>query len=463
MTLYTLQLQAQDDKIEAHPRVAVEYGEYYIECDKAIYDKTQKLLRLYGDIFILSDKGLGTYADFALFDLRSKKVISKPFFLSDSGSLLWVAGSQIDAKEERIKLKEAYISSCDINCSDWRIYFKKGEYDRSDNWVNLYHIKFYAKEYPILYLPYLGFSTLKKRHSGLLRPKIGISSKEGLVYIQPLFFAPQNWWDLEFDPQIRTKRGKGIYATFRFVDSPYSFGKITAGYFKEFSGSVDTFRLKNDQHYGADMLYRRYYLLSAPEDEVSSDGLYIDWKIYNDVDYYNLQKTELIEGINSIVTSRFNYYYDRNDNYFGLYAKYFKDNQKADNSDTLQLLPQLHYHRYNRSIFLPNLYYNVDFTVSHFYREVGLNALEYRLNLPIKLTQTFFDDFLGFSISENLFVDYADYNFVDKHLNKKWRNSYVYRNRHEISFFSDLLRPYEHGMHTLHLDATVHIPSFEKK
>ena len=461
--IYTLELQADEKKIQAQPRVVVEYEDYYIECDRAVYDKSSKIVRLYGDIFILSEKGFGTYGDFALFDLQSKKVISKPFFLEDSASLLWVAGSTLDAKEQKIQLQNSYISSCDINRSDWRIFFERGEFDRKNNWVNLYNIKFYAKEYPILYLPYLGFSTLKKRHTGLLRPKLGISSREGFIYIQPIYFAPENWWDLELDPQIRTDRGQGLYGTFRFVDSPYSFGKITAGYFDEFPGSVEKFELKNDLHYGADIFYKRYRLFTDYDDNSSHDGVFVDGKIYNDVDYYNLQKTELIEGINSIVTSRFNYYYDKNDNYFGIYAKYFKDNRKADNSDTLQLLPTLQYHKYYETIFVPELYYNVDFTVSHYYREVGLNALEYRLDLPIKFNYTFFDDLLGFTISENLFAEYADYNFVDKHLNKKWQNSYIYRNTHEISFYSDLIKPYESFTHTLHLDATFNIPSYEKK
>ncbi len=461
--IYTLELQADNQKVKAAPRVVVEYEDFYIECDRAEYDRKSKTILLYGDIALLSDRGYATFGDFAVFDLVRKKVISKPFFLADSSSLLWMAGTKIDTiQEQKLELQNAYISSCDIKKSDWRIFFERGVYEKQKSWVDLYNMKFYFKDTPIFYFPYIGFSTIKKRHTGLLRPKIGISSKEGLVYIQPFFYAPQNWWDLEIDPQIRTKRGYGLYGTFRFVDSPDSFGRITTGYFKEFSDAMDTFSLKNNFHYGADIFYRRYYVLTDPRDETSDDGVFVDAKIYNDVDYYNLQKTELIEGINSIVTSRLNYYYDKYNNYFGLYAKYFKDNRKADNSDTLQLLPSLHYHKYFQNIFSPHLYYNVDFQVSHLYREVGLNAIEYRLNIPIKFNYSFFDDFLGFSVSENLFANYADYNFVDKHLNKKWQNSYVYRNTHEISLYSDLIKPYESFTHTIHLDATLNIPSFEK-
>ncbi len=463
VSIYTLQAEGDLEKVKLQKRVVVEYKEFHVEADRAVYDKKNGIVRLYGDIYILDDSHYSTASGFALLDLKRGKIYASPFFFSEFQSQVWIAGSKIDAYKKRITLKNASISSCDTRCSDWRIFFQKGELDRQTHWVNLYHILFYVKDTPFLYFPYLGFSTLKQRHSGFLRPSAGISSNEGFIYIQPYYYAPKNWWDLEIDPQIRTKRGAGIYSTFRFVDSPSSYGQIHMGYFKEKKSYQQRKNLRHSQHYGMDLYYKRHRLLSEYGDKNFHDGLYVDTKSYNDVDYFNLQKSEEIQGISSIITSRVNYYYDMFGNYFGIYGKYFKDNRKTNNDDTLQILPILHYHKYLKPLFGKHFSYMIDAKMEHFYREKGLNALEYQIKMPIKFYYTFFNDSLGFSISEKLFANYADYNFVDKHLNKSWNNYHMYRNSHEISLYTDLVKRYDDFFHTLHLDASLNIPSFEKK
>ncbi len=461
--IYTLELEAQKDKIHARKQTVVEYKDYYIQCDKAVYDDKKKIVKLYGDIFVLDDNRYSTYANYAILDLKSNRILTKPFFFSDLPSLLWVAGSKLDLQKGKLELRNSFISSCDTRCGDWKIFFEKGKYEKEKSWIDLYNVKLYAKDKVIFYFPYLGFSTLRKRHTGLLRPKVGLSNREGLVYVQPFFYAPTNWWDFELDPQIRTNRGTGVYGTFRFVDSLYSFGSLTAGYFKERDDYFREYKLKNDTHYGVDLFYKRRWLITQHNDPKAHDGLYIQLHNYNDVDYYNLQKTDLVEGTHSIVTSRMNYYYNHQDDYFGVYAKYFKDNTKTDNSTTLQLLPSLQYHRYVTNLLNnKHLYYNVNLQVNHFSREKGLNAIEYQVDIPLRFNYSFLDELLGLSFSENLFLNYADYNFIDKNLNKKWQNSYVYRNVHEISLYSDLVKKYQTFFHTLHLDTTLSIPSYEK-
>ena len=83
--------------------------------------------------------------------------------------------------------------------------------------------------------------------------------------------------------------------------------------------------------------------------------------------------------------------------------------------------------------------------------------------MPVIFQTTFFDELLGFSISENINAKYADYNFVNRNLNKKWKNYHIYRNSHEINLYSDLVKEYENLTHYLNLSLMVNIPSFEKK
>ncbi len=458
----TLQADANPDGVVAKKRVVVEYKDYYIQAQRAQYDKKKGLIRLFGQIYVLADGKYSALGQFALLDLKTDHLYANPFFFNETSSKVWITGSRLEAQKEKIELSQSFISSCDVGCPDWKFYFAHAKLDQKKHWIDLYNIKFYANDIPIFYFPYVGFSTLKSRQSGFLRPKMGLSDNEGFIYIQPYYYAPTNWWDLEIDPQIRTKRGEGLYSIFRFVDTPYSYGSIKTGFFDERSSYVEDKNLRNDKHYGLELYYKRRYFWSQPNGQ-SHDGLYIDSKTYNDIDYFNLQKSEDIEGLESLVTSRYNYFFDIDNNYFGINAKYFKDNRKEDNSDTLQLLPSLQYHRYTTSFINEHFSYDIDAKINHFYRKKGLNAIEYQLSLPVRFHYSLFDDFLGFSISEKLFANYADYNFVNKHLNKHWDNSHIYRNTHQISFFSDLVKGYESFFHTVHLDATLDIPSFEKK
>ncbi len=462
LRIYSYEVEAAKESVKAQKRVVVEYKDYHIEAERAEYDKAKGIVKLFGNVSLIKDATYTFLSDFAILDLYNEKLLATPIFFTEYSTKVWAAATSAKVQKPKVTLRNAFISSCDVRCSDWRFYFKDGLLDRQKQWVDLHGVRLYLGDYPILYLPYIGFSTFRKRHSGLLKPKMGFSEDEGFVYLQPIYFAPKPWWDLEIEPQIRTKRGYGIYSTFRFVDSLYSFGSIRLGYFDEKSSYARGKRLKNDKHYGAEIFYKRTNLFTSAHNVYENDGLYVDIKSYNDVDYFNLQKNRLVEGIDSQITSRLNYIYNYNTHYFAIYTKYFKDNRKVSNSATLQLMPALHYHKYETPIFTNYLSYNVDAMINHFYRDKGLNALEYKLNIPITFHYSLFDDYVGFAISENLFADYADYNFVKKNLNKKWKNSYVYRNEHRISLFSDLIKRYPSFLHTLHLDATFFIPSYEK-
>ncbi|MRJ03297.1 MAG: hypothetical protein C6I05_07600 [Epsilonproteobacteria bacterium] len=448
------------EKVTIDGPFTLDYDRFHLESERALYDHNSSRLRLLGSFEAIDQNGSVLHAHSGTFKLDKESFRLEQFFLGESGSQLWIEGREVEGNRTRLDLASSFISSCPVHCSDWKIYFGSGDYNRENHWVNLYNIAFYVRDIPVFYFPYIGFSTLRKRHSGLLRPTVGLSNREGLVYIQPIYYAPTNWWDLEFDPQIRTNRGAGLYTTFRFVDSPRSYGEVRTGYFHEKSSYRRDHNIRNSKHYGLELYYWREKLLSGDDGD---DGVYLDAKSYNDVDYFYLQKHSALSNISSIIISRLNYFFQKERNYFGIYGKYFKDNRKVDNDDTLQILPALQYHRYLQSIFGHNISYLINAEIYHYYRKEGLNAIEYRFDMPITLYTFLFDDWLGFSFSENLSARYADYNFVDKHLNKKWKNYHSYRNSHRISLYSDLFKNYPSFSHALHFDATLNIPSVERE
>ncbi len=462
VTLYSQSADGNTTRIHAKKRVALVYKEYYIQADRAEYIKAKKLVKLYGNVVLIEDGKYSSLSDFAILDLASDRIYAFPYFFTENSSQIWMGGKYLFGKKGYLKVKHSAISSCDSGCSDWKIGFSRGYFYKEKHWVDLYHTKLYIKDTPIFYFPYIGFSTLKTRHTGFLRPSLGLSKDEGFIYIQPFYIAEQNWWDLELDPQIRTDRGQGIYGTFRFVDSPYSYGEFRTGYFKEKSRYFEGHNIKNTKHFGWEFFYKRRNIFTDPSKSYIYDSLYTDLKFYNDIDYFNLQKSDSrYNSHESLTVSRINYANFRNLYYFRVYFKYFKNNLKADNSDTLQLLPSLQLHRFETPLFgIDNLTYLFDFTLNNYYRKKGLKAVEYRLDLPVTLQRMFFDDLFGVSISENLFFDYADYS--NDASATHYENSYIIRNAHMISLFSDLVKPYDNFTHNLHLRADLVIPSYEK-
>ena len=81
--------------------------------------------------------------------------------------------------------------------------------------MKVYNAKVYFSDVPILYTPYFGFPTDKTRRTGLLKPTIAINKGEGLLYAQPLYYAPK----LNYDFKGVKKDERFIYYLNYFIDN----------------------------------------------------------------------------------------------------------------------------------------------------------------------------------------------------------------------------------------------------
>ncbi|PIF03243.1 MAG: hypothetical protein CSA86_06015 [Arcobacter sp.] len=258
-------------------------------------------------------------------------------------------------KQDTISLEDSIVSSCDCANPDWSIRVSSASYDTKDEWLHTFNPRLYIGSVPILYSPYFGFPTNTKRRTGLLLPTLGYSNTDGLYYSQSVFYAPAQNYDFEFIPQIRNKRGYGVYTYFRYADSPYSLLKIQTGGFKEKKYYQEREKLKNQKHYGWNVDYSRTKLFSKKENH--QDGLYASINYMNDVEYKTLENDKDI-SIDKNVESKINYFYNTPKYYGGVYAKYYIDTSRNSNDNVLQELPQIHLHKYYDSIFTSNIMYS---------------------------------------------------------------------------------------------------------
>jgi LPS-assembly protein len=453
-------LSNNQDIIYANEDVVIYSERYLITADSAEYNTKTKDLELFGNINILYGSENIARSEYLFINLEKDLGDFVNFFFFNQNSKLWLRCGNATVNPKYYITKGAVISSCDIENPDWKIDFSKSELNRDSNFLHVYNAFFYIKNVPIFYMPYFAFPTDKTRHTGFLRPETGYTKDEGVFYMQPLYIAPYESWDLELDPQIRIERGSGLYSTFRFADSAYSYGYFTAGFFKEKKSYVAKEDLKNREHYGFDIFYDRSSIFSKNlEDEDIEDGLKIDFKYLNDVDYLNL-KTATPETFDRLVTSKLNYFLKDENNYLGVYAKYFIDTNSSDNDRTLQELPFVQYHKFLDSLFINNIQYSVDFQYHNYYRKTGVNAQQFELQLPATFYWSMFDDNLHGSLSENIYMMRVNY---DKFRGTSENYGQYLRNYHILSVYTDLSKAYDAFFHKIYMGAEHIIPSFDKQ
>ena len=474
-----VQLLADDVKqdkgiVTANKNVVVYSQEYLVTADCAVYDQNNSVIELFGNVNMMKGKDEVSRSNYAKLNLKNNNAAFESLFMMNKDMEVWMRSDESSSDSEYYRVRKAMVSSCNVQDPDWSITSSSAMLNKQSKFLHLFNPVFRIANVPVFYLPYFGFSTDTTRRTGLLPPELGYGKSEGFYYKQPVYFAPYNEWDLEFDPQIRTNRGTGIYGAFRFTDSPDSRGEISFGSFtdknsyraKQKSETSNRAELKNKTHKGVGLKYERDKLIKYLSEADLQEGMWIDATKLNDIDYLNLKGRD--DDYDSLVTSKFNYFIANDDHYFGAYAKYYIDTEKIgsknENKDTLQELPSLQYHKFTDDIVLPNILYSLDLQSHRYDRKIGVRATQYEFTLPASVHVPLFDDSLTFSFYEYLYASRINYenkinSFDDKREDK---HANFVNNYHKFALHTDLAKAYESFYHTLNFGAEYLLPGYRK-
>lgn len=433
---------------------------YYLSSDKMIYDKDKEILELFDNVLIIKDNKIQTQSNYAFVDMKNDIINQDPVFLMDNTSNIWSNSKEANKDKDVITLENSILSSCDCIDPIWSIRSSSSDYDTEAMWMNTYNPRLYVKNVPVFYLPYFGFPTDTTRRTGLLLPTMGYSSSEGFLYSQPIFIAPADDYDIELIPQIRTQRGYGSYANFRYADSPDSMLNVKTGYFKEFDNYRSKEQLENSEHYGLDIDYERKNIFAKNKEH--QDGVFTSIRYLNDIEYITLKEEDDNLWTDKKVESKVNYFYNTPEYYGGVYGKYYVDASQKTNDNTLQELPQIQLHSYNKELFLENLIYSIDTKAQNFTRKEGLNAKIYDINVPISYTKNILDDYMYVGVENRTILTQYDYS-NSLYNNLRYEDGTLIQNRTSFIVGTDLLKPYSDYIHTLNLNASYDIPENLKK
>ena len=434
---------------------------YYLSSDKMVYDKDREILELFDNVLIIKDNKIQTQSNYAFVDMKNDIINQDPVFLMDNSSNIWSNSKEANKDKDLITLENSILSSCDCIDPIWSIRSSSSDYDTEAMWMNTYNPRLYIKNVPVFYLPYFGFPTDTTRRTGLLLPTMGYSSSEGFLYSQPIFIAPADDYDIELIPQIRTQRGYGSYANFRYADSPDSMLNVKTGYFKEFDNYRSKEQLENSEHYGLDIDYERKNIFAKNKEH--QDGVFTSIRYLNDIEYITLKEEDDYNlGTDKKIESKVNYFYNTPEYYGGVYGKYYVDASQKTNDNTLQELPQIQLHSYNKELFLENLIYSIDTKAQNFTRKEGLNAKIYDINVPISYTKNILDDYMYVGVENRTILTQYDYS-NSLYNNLRYEDGTLIQNRTSFIVGTDLIKPYSDYIHTLNLNASYDIPENLRK
>lgn len=189
-------------------------------------------------------------------------------------------------KGDSYGFKDARITACSGDTPAWSVGAEQG-YVTLDGYAMLWDADFKIRNQTVIYTPYLQLPVMRQRQSGLLFPEVGSSSRNGLFYNQPIYWALDDENDITFYENYMTKRGFMQGVEWRNTPDSRSKGLWRFDYLHD-DTSVDSEADESEQFQGDGLTrpnHSRYWLRSKYDGYVGSP----DWNVKIDLDYVSDQ------------------------------------------------------------------------------------------------------------------------------------------------------------------------------
>jgi len=123
--------------------------------------------------------------------------------------------------EDKKKLENAKVTTCDAGQNEWFIKSDETIIDQSSGNIKAKHATLTLKGVPIMYSPYVDFSTTSQRKSGWLLPTAGSTTTSGFETSIPYYFNLSPTHDATLTSRYMEKRGLQFDGEFRYLSKNY--------------------------------------------------------------------------------------------------------------------------------------------------------------------------------------------------------------------------------------------------
>lgn len=226
------EITAQSLTYKAEERVYIAEGDVVISragrtlyAQRAVYDEKTGMAKVSGDVRFEVGRDILT-GDEGVFNLRDQTgtITKGRLFLSDNH---FYVDAQVMEKvaEDTYLVKDCRVTTCDGVNPDWSITGSEVKVT-VEGYGTVKHAAFRIRGIPCLYLPYLIFPAKTKRQTGLLPPRAGYSSRNGLEIEVPFFWALSDQTDATLYQRYMSERGYMQGMEFRYLADEDSKGTL---------------------------------------------------------------------------------------------------------------------------------------------------------------------------------------------------------------------------------------------
>lgn len=202
-----LYVDEKENLVIAEGNVEAEYEGRVLRADRLIYDRNTDKVRAVGNVVILDLDGTQRFADEIETDANLNDGFAIGFAQRMPNGGTAVAESAIRTSSGYNALDKIVYTSCEI-CEDdssptWALRARRAVLNQETQMMSYQDAVLEIAGVPVFYLPYFAHPDPNSdRRSGLLAPDFGTSSKLGVFYQQPYYWAISPYQDLTISPKI---------------------------------------------------------------------------------------------------------------------------------------------------------------------------------------------------------------------------------------------------------------------
>ncbi len=423
----TVTFDQKKDIYIAEDNVVITGGQTRLEADYVEFSNKTKDTFARGNVLLISGEDSISCNAMTLNLITQKGFIDKgTIFIQENH--FYITGENIQKTgEATYSAQKGSITSCEGETPDWKITGDNIKvtiegYGTATNTV------FWAKNFPVIYSPYLKFPVKRKRQTGFLLPRVTSSDRKGFELEQPLFLAISKNSDATVYANYMSDRGVKLGTEFRYILDQKTKGSMYFDFLDDDkiddgTNATDDYSFSSTpQRTNSD---RFWFRMKHDQDLPDGFTAKLDIDVVSDEDYLH----EFKDGFtgytqtNKYFENEFGRSLDEYDDYtrqnklninktwsnysFDVDALWY-DNVRARRQNTedttLQTLPSIMFNASRQQVSTSKFFYTLNSRYQSFYRQdttdtlvKGQRADIYpKIYLPMKLGRTFnFEPSLG--------------------------------------------------------------------
>jgi len=227
ITAKSLSFDEKESVFNAKGDVLIVRGNQRLSAAEAVYNRRMGIVEVTGDVRLVSGEDILT-GEKGTFDLKQQTGTIEKGRLFLKENHYYISGDTMEkVGENTYVVKKCRVTTCDGDNPDWSITGSEVRVTL-EGYGEIEHAAFRVRDWPLLYVPYMIFPAKTKRQTGLLPPRLGFSSRNGVDVEIPFFWAVSDQMDATFYQHYMSRRGYMQGLEFRYAAGQGSEGNFLA-------------------------------------------------------------------------------------------------------------------------------------------------------------------------------------------------------------------------------------------